>query len=170
MIEYLVGDATDPVGTGTKIIAHICNDVGAFGAGFVVPLGQKFPLAKSSYLAWAMKEDLIPFRLGRMTLVRCEEPSPRIFVANMIAQEGCGWNNGVPPIRYNALEDCLAELVLHARSLNASVHMPRIGCGLAGGTWDKVEPLISKHLHDIDVKVYDLPKEKHDDNPSTESE
>jgi len=23
---------------------------------------------------------------------------------------------------------------------NAKVHMPRIGCGLAGGTWDKIEP------------------------------
>jgi hypothetical protein len=28
-IEYLTGDATIPVGPGTKIIVHICNDVGA---------------------------------------------------------------------------------------------------------------------------------------------
>jgi O-acetyl-ADP-ribose deacetylase (regulator of RNase III) len=162
MIEYLVGDATEPVGEGNKIIAHICNDIGAWGAGFVVPLGKKYPLVKSSYLAWAVKEELIPFRLGRMKLVPVAWTAfvSHVFVANMIAQEGCGWNNGVPPIRYNALEDCLAELVLHARSLNASVHMPRIGCGLGGGTWSEVELLINKHLPNIDVKVYDLPSSK----------
>ena len=37
--------------------------------------------------------------------------------------------------------------------------MPRIGCGLAGGTWDKIEPLIQSNLSDkeIAVTVYDLP-------------
>tara|TARA_R110002111_G_scaffold227346_2_gene288919 strand:+ start:47395 stop:47511 length:117 start_codon:yes stop_codon:yes gene_type:complete len=35
--------------------------------------------------------------------------------------------------------------------------MPRIGCGLAGGKWDKVEPLIEQTLRTagIDVYVYD---------------
>ncbi|MFH2141814.1 MAG: hypothetical protein ABIJ97_05295 [Bacteroidota bacterium] len=41
---------------------------------------------------------------------------------------------------------------------NCSVHMPRIGCGLAGGKWAKIEPLIIKLLSgfDIQVFVYDL--------------
>jgi hypothetical protein len=36
--------------------------------------------------------------------------------------------------------------------------MPRIGCGLAGGTWDKIEPLIQSALikKNIDVTVYDF--------------
>ena len=36
--------------------------------------------------------------------------------------------------------------------------MPRIGCGLAGGTWDKMEPKIVKELteKEISVTVYDL--------------
>ncbi|WP_285749234.1 hypothetical protein [Lentzea sp. NBRC 105346] len=35
--------------------------------------------------------------------------------------------------------------------------MPRIGCGLAGGEWDRIEPLITSELvdHDIPVTVYD---------------
>jgi len=36
MITYLVGDATQPQGEGVKVIAHICNDIGAWGAGFVI--------------------------------------------------------------------------------------------------------------------------------------
>lgn len=34
--------------------------------------------------------------------------------------------------------------------------MPRIGCGLAGGTWARVEEVISKTLEGIPVTVYDL--------------
>jgi hypothetical protein len=46
MITYIVGDATDPQGQGKKMIVHVCNDIGAWGLGFVVPLGTKFPKAK----------------------------------------------------------------------------------------------------------------------------
>jgi hypothetical protein len=33
------------------------------------------------------------------------------------------------------------------------------GCGLAGGKWDQVEPLIGEHLvmAGFEVRVYDLP-------------
>jgi O-acetyl-ADP-ribose deacetylase (regulator of RNase III) len=45
-----------------------------------------------------------------------------------------------------------------AKAQNASVHMPRIGCGLAGGTWDQIEPLIIATLINsvISVWVYDF--------------
>lgn len=36
-------------------------------------------------------------------------------------------------------------------------YMPRIGCGLAGGTWPRVEPLVENRLvrRGIPVTVYD---------------
>jgi hypothetical protein len=35
--------------------------------------------------------------------------------------------------------------------------MPRIGCGLAGGRWERVEPLVTAELTDrgVHVTVYD---------------
>ena len=41
---------------------------------------------------------------------------------------------------------------------NASVHMPRIGCGLAGGKWEMIEPIILQRLsnNDVEVVVYDF--------------
>jgi hypothetical protein len=36
------------------------------------------------------------------------------------------------------------------------VHMPRIGCGLAGGTWDRVGPIVDWTLDRRDVFVYDF--------------
>ncbi|GAA2522382.1 hypothetical protein GCM10010423_14150 [Streptomyces levis] len=37
------------------------------------------------------------------------------------------------------------------------MHMPRIGCGLAGGRWARVEPLVEERLvrQGIPVTVYD---------------
>ena len=53
---------------------------------------------------------------------------------------------------------CLPQVAAKATELNASVHMPRIGCGLAGGDWSKVVPLIEKHLiaAGAAVTVYDF--------------
>jgi hypothetical protein len=40
----------------------------------------------------------------------------------------------------------------------ATVHMPRIGCGLAGGTWDRIGPIVERTLSakNIGAFVYDL--------------
>jgi O-acetyl-ADP-ribose deacetylase (regulator of RNase III) len=52
----------------------------------------------------------------------------------------------------------LLLLAQKAVELDASVHMPRIGCGLAGGTWDKIEPIINNSLikSGVEVFVYDF--------------
>jgi hypothetical protein len=60
-------------------------------------------------------------------------------------------------IRYDALALCRRRLACRIDP-DTVVHMPRIGCGLAGGRWDQVEPLIDQHLAGagFDVRVYDL--------------
>ena len=32
-ILYIKGDATAPIGSGVKVITHICNDIGGWGKG-----------------------------------------------------------------------------------------------------------------------------------------
>jgi hypothetical protein len=75
----------------------------------------------------------------------------------MIAQKGISAQDGIPPIRYDALKQCLGILAVEAQKLQATVHIPRIGCGLAGGRWESVEPLIREATPDGKVFVYDLP-------------
>lgn len=156
-IVYLAGDATKPEVDGNKIIAHICNDVGAWGAGFVLALSKRWKEPEKDYLRWFREGAGANFKLGQTRFVKVEED---IWVANMIAQRGIKPVEGVPPIRYEAVEECLREVAEKAKELNASVHMPRIGCGLAGGRWDKVEPLIKSTLIEkgVPVYVYDLKK------------
>lgn len=155
-IIYLKGDATAPQGSGVKIIAHICNDIGAWGKGFVLALSKRWKEPEESYRRWHRERAKNDFSLGYIQLVEVEK---YIYVANMIAQRGIkiGRSTGVP-IRYDAVESCLEKLSEEALLLEASIHMPRIGCGLAGGKWESVEPIILKTLSekDIDVYVYDF--------------
>jgi len=156
-IKYVVGDAVFPFTEGNKIIAHICNDVGGWGAGFVLALSRRWKTPEESYLNWFCGGgDCGGFYLGSTQFVQVDDA---IWVANMIAQTGLEPREGVPPIRYQALASCLKSVAIKAEELQASVHMPRIGCGLAGGTWDRVEPIIREQLcaREIPVYVYDLP-------------
>ena len=148
-IQFITGDATDPVGAGNKIIAHVCNDIGAWGAGFVLAISKRWPQPQAEYLKLSR-----PIVLGTLSLIQTEPP---IWVANMIAQRGIRPLAGVPPIRYNALKQCLGILAREAENLRATIHMPRIGCGLAGGKWERVEPLIREMILNSEVFVYDLP-------------
>lgn len=155
-ITYLKGDATVPQASGIKIIAHICNDIGGWGKGFVLAISKRWEQPEAAYRLWHRERANNNFALGEIQLVRAEE---YIYVANMIGQRGVkvGRSTGVP-IRYEAVESCLAKLAEEAKVLGASVHMPRIGCGLAGGKWEKIEPLIKSTLLDseVDVYVYDF--------------
>lgn len=154
-INYLVGDATRPLTTGNKIIAHICNDIGAWGKGFVLALSKLYPEPERAYRDWYEAREQNDFALGAVQFVAV---SPEIVIANMIGQHSIRKTGGIPPIRYDAVEKALETVGKTALETNASVHLPRIGCGLAGGFWNKIEPLIEKQICDkgVIVFVYDL--------------
>ena len=153
-ITYLRGDATAPSVPGAKVIAHVCNDAGGWGKGFVVAISKRWRAPESDYRAWS-RAGSDTFYLGAVRLVQVES---ELWVANMIAQHGYKRTNEGPPIRYEALRQSLATLAAEAHTRSASVHMPRIGCGLAGGTWEQVEPLITATLCTAGVAtfVYDF--------------
>jgi len=155
MIHFLKGDATDPQAKGKKLIVHICNDVGGWGKGFVVAISKRWAAPEEDFREQFTnrKQPGSDFKLGA---VRFVSVTPEITVANMIAQHGMGARNGVPPIRYDALETCLGKVETFCSAGGYSVHMPRIGCGLAGGKWEKVEAVVLNALKERDVFVYDF--------------
>ena len=155
-ITYVVGDATDPIGDGSKIIAHICNDIGGWGAGFVLALSARWSQPESSYYVWFGDRASNDFDLGAVQLVQVEID---LWVANLIGQRDVVAGPDGPPVRYDAIEQALDRLAATALAMEASVHMPRIGCGLAGGDWTVVEASIRRTLGDagVSVTVYDLP-------------
>jgi O-acetyl-ADP-ribose deacetylase (regulator of RNase III) len=172
VIEYVIGDATrPPEGAGAKIIAHVCNDAGGWGHGFVVAVSRRWAQPERAYRRWyKLKTDpdyetTGKFGLGESQLVSVQgsmtirgvETSGSIHVLNMVAQEGFGPSKE-PRIRYPALALCLRHLDRFAKDLGATVHAPRIGCGLGGGDWPRVAGLVSR-LVEAPVFIYDLPSQ-----------
>ena len=155
-INYIVGDATQPVGEGPKVIVHVCNDIGGWGRGFVVAISKRWPEPEERYRAWHRGEGDTPFALGEVQLVKVDET---IWVANLIGQRDVRVIGGVPPVRYEAIRKGLRRVAEEALRLEASVHMPRIGCGLAGGKWEEVGKIVEDELgkNSVSVTVYDLP-------------
>jgi len=150
-LRYLIGDATEPI-LKPAIICHVVNTIGAWGAGFVIPLGKKYPDAKNRYLQ--LKPAL---HLKQTQIINF---SNDVSIANMVAQEGIyKAKDGTLPIRYDALKKCLEDVQSVAFAKGATVAMPRIGAGLAGGSWGKIEQIIKDTMR-VDTYVYTLDSEK----------
>jgi O-acetyl-ADP-ribose deacetylase (regulator of RNase III) len=135
------GNALEPRGARPWIIAQIVNDKAQiWGAGFAKAVGIKFPEAQADFIEWARNSKNLS--LGN---VHAYEVSSDLTIFSMIAQHGYG-ESELPRIRYAALRKCLEQLGNFARDHSASVHMPRIGTGYAGGNWSFIVELIDETI------------------------
>lgn len=162
MLRFRKGDATcTPPMT---LLVHVVNDVGAWGAGFSGAVSRRWPHVEGSYCAWAAghfkntTETVEKLALGKV-LYTLVSKVPPVWIANLCAQRGISRVPRTTLLQYDALETCLGDAGVFATARGLKVQMPRIGCGLAGGTWTKVEPIVMAKLVDqgLDVTVYDLP-------------
>lgn len=158
-LAYVVGDATRPQGEGPRLLVHICNDIGAWGRGFVLALSKRYPEPEQAYKRWASGETGQPFVLGEVQFVPVTDD---LTVANLIGQHDIARKNRpapLPPVRYEAIRAGLGRVREEAERTRATVHMPRIGAGLAGGDWAVIASILEEELvaHGVNVTVYDLP-------------
>lgn len=150
-LKYLEGDATYPVGDGLKVITHVCNNINRWGSGFVLALNKRWAEPKYRY-----HEQLFD-QLGDIEVVPVESD---ISVINMIAQDGVIDDHKLsPPIRYKSLIMALEKVeefcnMKISSDVPVSVHMPKIGAGLAGGDWDLIEHIIKNTLVEKGINVY----------------
>jgi O-acetyl-ADP-ribose deacetylase (regulator of RNase III) len=155
-ITVVRGNALSPRGTGKKLIVQVVNDATPNwgGGGFAQALRSKWPTIQEDFKRWV---DLDRTALA-LSNVRIADVDDEISVASMICQKGYG-TAVKPRIRYAALRQSLATVATFAAEHHTSVHMPRIGCGLAGGRWDVIRELIASALcaNGVPVTVYDLP-------------
>ncbi len=155
-ITFVRGDALAPRGGGFKLIVQVVNDATPNwgGRGFAQALRRKWPSVQESFSQWAA-EGTGALSLGQVHMASVAKD---LVIASMVCQRGYGASPRTR-LRYAALESCLLSVALEAQKCGATVHMPRIGCGEAGGSWQLVEELISSVLlsSGVPVFVYDLP-------------
>lgn len=152
-IVYKHGDASKP--DKPSIIAHVCNNQGSWGAGFVLALSANDKGPEEAYRRWhadGVTRSGTKFELGEVQLVRYGDH----IVANMIAQDNIGSKK--QPLDYDALRICLEKLTLIAQRSKMPVAGPKFGSGIAGGNWEVIEEMIEDTLtaHDVHVTIYTL--------------
>lgn len=147
-MKYLIGDATRPRNL-SALIVHVTNNKGGWGRGFVLALEGRFP---GMGARWRKRKQ----KLGDVAI---EKAAPFIAVAHCCAQDGYKSVDNPVPLDYDALVSCLQQVrewLLRPGNDSHCVVMPRIGTGLAGGDWKRIEPMIDRYLRGVDVYVYDL--------------
>tara|TARA_Y100000034_G_scaffold80510_1_gene96610 strand:- start:5449 stop:6186 length:738 start_codon:yes stop_codon:yes gene_type:complete len=166
-IHYIAGDATNPYqkqeGNAYNYLLHVCNNVNAWGSGFVIPLAQKWPQTEQTY-----RETVDSMQLGENQIIAVEE---NLAVVNMIAQLDVlpvihryqkrkvvePTSHVLPNIQYDALFKCLETIGQQAHP-NSRFHFPMFGAGLGGGNWYVIAALINSTLtyrHETWCYVFD---------------
>lgn len=161
MIYKIEGDVTKPDFTTSDvvIIAHVCNNLGGWGAGVSGSIGRAFPAAKQYYLGFMACADEFSIDcdllLGKNLVVNVDS---NLVVVNMIAQNGYASVKNPVAIDMHSLEVCLIDLYNWAKYVSkensVSIHLPKIGSGLGGGNWDEILECIEKYAT-IDTYIYE---------------
>ena len=148
------GDSSGPV-----LLAHVVNDAAhSWGRrGVAAALASRYPSAARAFRAWTFASP-DHLQLGRTHVIEQHDGAHVVMIASMVAQQGYG-PGAVTRLRYDALREALAAVAELASRAGASVHVPRIGAGQAGGRWDLIENDLAAVLADrgIDVIVHTLP-------------
>lgn len=158
MLHYVTGDATEPIQRPGAIV-HVCNDIGAWGSGFVLAVSEKWSKPKEVYLSRYMQSKRPhyggrPSDVGKLYDVQWVVVEDDLMVCNLIAQEGT--NRVIRAVRYDALDYCLRDMYRQAKEWDLTVHMPRIGADRGGGNWTIIEAIIKANMT-VPTFVYDLP-------------
>jgi O-acetyl-ADP-ribose deacetylase (regulator of RNase III) len=150
MIRYINGDITK---TEIKNIAHGVNCQNAMGSGVARALYSRFPNIKKAYHDFFNSNNNFPETkfdpLGRVLEVNTD--GRRIF--HLFTQNHYG-SDGRKYVMYDAVVQCFDALNKQLKGQQLAI--PKIGCGLAGGSWDVVKEIIKAYAPDIDIYVYSL--------------
>jgi len=154
MLSYVSGDFTRPggssVGSGIRVVVNCCNDLGTFRRSF--DFAVAWPASRTAYKLWYRGKATLystesgPFGLGQVQFVQV---GPRIWVANLIGQQGLR-----EPVCYEAIRVGLQKVANFCTGHLASVHLPRTGTALLEGDWTIFEQIVCTELKGLDVTVY----------------
>lgn len=146
MIKFVKGDLFD---SKADILAHGVNCKGAFGSGVARTMAIKYPKARHYYLE---KYDEEGWELGDVQFVNVVGGK---VIANCATQDGF-LPRDVCHADYEAIRSCMLQVKAFAKPNYRTIAIPKIGAGLAGGSWDIIEKILKEVFDDYDITVYYL--------------
>jgi len=149
-IQHRVGDL---LASDCLIIAHGCNCFNTMGSGIARAIRAKYP---GVYEADCQTIRGRREKLGTYTNYMSPEDQRVIF--NLYTQYRYGTDK--VHLDYTALTAALMNMKDWLDGQDPHKHfkvgLPRIGCGLAGGEWKRVEEIIESVFDDRTIYVYTL--------------
>lgn len=149
-LTYVNGDLFT---SEANVYAHGCNTRGGYGSGIAGQIARRYPEARDAYLEKFRKEG---WKLGQVQFVQVP-PEPDwgnqsdFFIANMATQNTYG-GPGVH-VDYDAVGKCFETVLRFCEEGAHTLAIPKIGAGLAGGDWARIESIIRDLLAKYDVQV-----------------
>lgn len=148
MIQYIKGDITEVT---SGLVLHGTNCTGGFGSGVAGAIRKKWPKVYANFCLAGTGAHL----LGKF---KPTEVTEELTVANCYTQMNFG-SDGRRYASPQAVEQALFAAYEYAQLVGIkTVHLPKIGCGLGGLSWeDEIEPIVSAIIEDysdIETKVY----------------
>jgi O-acetyl-ADP-ribose deacetylase (regulator of RNase III) len=157
VIVKVVGDITT---TDCKVIAHGVNCQNVMGSGVARALFEKWPQVKGLYHSWFEEFNAGPKgerALGQVDDLQLKDGK---VIVNCFTQQFFGAGDR-RYLSYDALVSCMSKLYMICEYYKVNeVAIPKIGCGLAGGSWDITKAILNDAFPpDFQIKVYVLDKD-----------
>jgi O-acetyl-ADP-ribose deacetylase (regulator of RNase III) len=129
------------------VVLQGCNCFHIMGAGLAKYLRDRYPSVYTADVTQTKKGD--KDKLGTFSTAVITE---NFNILNCYTQYYYGRERKLYA-NYKAIELCFKEVVKRYDTA-WEIRMPRIGCGLAGGDWDIVEPIVQTIFEKHNVKIY----------------
>ena len=143
-IERHVGNLLD---VKTGVIVHGCNARGVMGAGVAKAVKQRYPGAYTAY-RHAYEEGGLSVGQVIAYPVPNGNGALQLVIVNAIIQQTYGTDRR--QVDYAGFERAFVQVAHITRTFGfQDVHLPLIGCGLAGGDWRVIEPIIRRTLRGL---------------------
>ena len=139
------------------VIVHGCNAQGVMGSGVAAQVKAKFP---GAFALYRKVYEMGALKLGTISVFEAANTSEgraRLLIVNAVTQDRYGTDRRHAD--YGAIHRCFEHVAQTARSYQLTeVHFPLIGCGLAGGQWEIVAPLIETTLKEFSKHLWVPPQ------------
>lgn len=146
----------DIMSVETGIICHQVNTLGLMGRGLAKEIKERYPQVYTKYRT-ICKYFLNPEMLyGNIAFIQVTD---KLYVSNLFSQVGLIKADRISPTDYGLLKECLIKTIekrneiYETSNIMYEIYLPfKIGCGLAGGSWEEVLKIISEIEQEFSIE------------------